>query len=83
MGIWYTDKKPIEVTLRFTPRLFNESRKPVGIEPNKRNTGRRQLALAAQVAEPLEMILGFAVGCRCRGIEPQNLRKQSKKKYTD
>lgn len=83
-GIWYTDKKPIEVTLRFTPRVVQRIK-----ETRWHRTEQTEiledgsLLWRAQVAEPLEMmpwIRGW--GADVEVLEPQNLREAIEKEVS-
>mgnify|MGYP001025655048 CR=1 FL=1 len=77
-GIWYTDKKPEEVQLRFSPRVAErvlETRWHPTQQTQKQADG--SLMWSAKIAEPKEMvpwIRGWGVDCEV--VAPVNLRNK-------
>ena len=77
-GIWFTDKKPVEVTLRFHPRVANRVLETVW-HPSQQTAYDEQgwLVWRARVAEPQEMlpwIRGW--GADVEVLTPKDLRRR-------
>ena len=76
-GIWYTENEPIEVTLKFHPRVVQrvrETRWHRSEEETELQDG--SILWKAKVAEPQEMIPWIrAWGADCEVVEPRELRE--------
>jgi CRISPR-associated endonuclease/helicase Cas3 len=76
-GIWYTENEPIEVTLKFHPRVTSrvrETRWHRSQQETELEDG--SLLWKAKVAEPQEMIPWIrAWGADCEVLEPKELRE--------
>jgi CRISPR-associated endonuclease/helicase Cas3 len=77
-GIWYTENEPVEVTLKFHPRVaarVRETRWHRSEEETELPDG--SILWKAKVAEPQEMIPWIrAWGADCEALEPRELRAE-------
>jgi predicted DNA-binding transcriptional regulator YafY len=77
-GIWYTENEPVEVTLKFHPRVaqrVRETRWHRSEEETELPDG--SILWKAKVAEPQEMIPWIrAWGADCEALEPKELRAE-------